>query len=236
MTANPRSSRTSAERRSAPKPSKASPVRPNAAGSKVVWLVVVAVVAVGGLFALYTRSNQSGGSTSTSGSGKYAFQVGDPGPGQSAPPIHLTSATGSEFDLAGAHGKTVLLYFQEGVGCQPCFDQIKTLEKDPTVLNGLGVDELVSITGSGRDQIAQKVSDMGLSTPVLSDPDLAVSKTYHANDYGMMGTGADGHTFILVGPDGTIRWRADYGGKPNYTMFVPVDQLVADLSVGLNKS
>jgi len=139
-------------------------------------------------------------------------------------------------DIAGAHGKTVLLYFQEGVGCQPCFDQIKALEKDPTVLNGLGVDELVSITGSGRDQIAQKVSDMGLSTPVLSDPDLAVSKTYHANDYGMMGTGADGHTFILVGPDGTIRWRADYGGKPNYTMFVPVDQLVADLSVGLNKS
>jgi len=48
----------------------------------------------------------------------------------------------------------------------------------------------------------------------------------------MMGTGADGHTFILVGPDGTIRWRADYGGAPNYTMYVPPTQLLADLQAG----
>jgi len=43
---------------------------------------------------------------------------------------------------------------------------------------------------------------MHLSTPVLSDPTLTVSVSYHANDYGMMGTSRDGHTFILVGPDG----------------------------------
>ena len=46
----------------------------------------------------------------------------------------------------------------------------------------------------------------------------------------MMDTSADGHTFILVGPDGHIRWRADYGGAPNYTMYVPVDRLLADLA------
>src|SRR5437899_2888767 len=80
--------------------------------------------------------------------------------------------------------------------------------------------------------IAQKTPDMHLTTPVLSDPDLTVSAAYHANDYGMMGTSRDGHTFILVGTDGVIRWRADYGGAPNYTMDVPVTQLLSDLKAG----
>ena len=76
---------------------------------------------------------------------------------------------------------------------------------------------------------------MGLTTPVLSDPDLAVSQQYGANQYGMMGASRDGHTFILVGPDGIIRWRADYGGAPNYTMYVPVQTLLADLQAGIKK-
>jgi len=49
----------------------------------------------------------------------------------------------------------------------------------------------------------------------------------------MMGTSTYGHSFIVVGPDGGIRWRADYGGAPNYTMFVPVDALLDDLRAGL---
>jgi len=73
---------------------------------------------------------------------------------------------------------------------------------------------------------------MGLTTPVLSDPSLTVSEKYSANRYGMMGATRDGHSFILVGPDGTIRWRADYGGAPDYTMFVPVDKLLNDLKDG----
>ena len=36
-----------------------------------------------------------------------------------------------------------------------------------------------------------------------------------------------------VGPDGVIRWRADYGGAPDFTMFVPVPSLLADLKAGL---
>ena len=70
---------------------------------------------------------------------------------------------------------------------------------------------------------------MRLSTPVLSDPDLTVSKAYHASEYGMMGTSRDEHTFILGKPDGSIGWRADYGGAPRYAMFVPTADLLADL-------
>jgi peroxiredoxin Q/BCP len=49
----------------------------------------------------------------------------------------------------------------------------------------------------------------------------------------MMGAGQDGHSFILVGPDGLIKWRADYGGAPKYTMYVPVSNLLADMRAGI---
>ncbi len=94
---------------------------------------------------------------------------------------------------------------------------------------------MVSITSDPLDAIRQKVADERIATPVLSDPDLRVSQTYHANQYGMMGQSRDGHTFIVVGPDGRIRWRADYGGSPNYTMFVPSQNLLADLRKGLGQ-
>jgi len=82
--------------------------------------------------------------------------------------------------------------------------------------------------------LKQKAADEGITIPVLSDPDLAVSQSYTANGYGMMGASKDGHTFIVVGPDGLIKWRADYGGAPKYTMYVPISNLVADMRAGLS--
>ena len=171
--------------------------------------------------------------TTHSAGGQFKFVVGSPGPGQEAPTIRLAASTGGHFDLATQRGKTVLLYFQEGLMCQPCWDQITEIEKHVGDFHALGVDSIVSITTDPVDVIAQKTKDMRLTTPVLSDPDLSVSKAYHANEYGMMGRNRDGHSFILVGPDGKIRWRADYGGAPDYTMFVPATNLVAEIRDGV---
>ena len=99
----------------------------------------------------------------------------------------------------------------------------------------LGINEIVSITTDPLSALKQKVADEGITLPVLSDPSLAVSQAYSTNSYGMMGTSRDGHSFIVVGPDGTIKWRADYGGAPNYTMYVPVPNLLADIRAGLAK-
>jgi len=60
-----------------------------------------------------------------------------------------------------------------------------------------------------------------------------VSRQYQMNQFGMMGDSRDGHSFVLIGPDGEILWRADYGGAPNYTMFVPVDILLEQMKAGL---
>jgi peroxiredoxin Q/BCP len=174
-----------------------------------------------------------GGSGTGTGSSTYPYQVGQPGPGAVAPEFTLASTAGPSFDLAAARGKTVLLFFQEGIDCEPCWDQLKGLNGDATQLHALGIDEVISITTNPIQQLSQKVSDEGISSPVLSDPNLSVSSLYQANQYGMMGTSADGHTFIVVGPDGHILWRADYGGAPNYTMDVPMPTLLQQMRVGL---
>lgn len=195
---------------------------------RVAVRVVLGTLAVG--VVLYGVFHSASGANRTTGP---RYQVGQPGIGAPAPAIRLPATSGGEFDLSAQRGKTVLLYFQEGVGCEPCWTQIHDIETHPTALAALGITEIVSITGNSLGDLRQKAADEQLTTPVLSDPDLAVSKTYHANSFGMMGSGADGHTFIVVGADGTIRWRADYGGAPNYTMYVPVNQLVADIHAGL---
>ncbi len=91
----------------------------------------------------------------------------------------------------------------------------------------------MSITTDPIDVVRQKVADERLTTPLLSDRDLAVSQAYDTNSYGMMGNTRNGHTFVIVGPDGRIVWRADYGGAPKYTMYVPVASLVADMLQGM---
>lgn len=119
--------------------------------------------------------------------------------------------------------------------CQPCWDQITDMEAQWGKFEELGIDRAVSITNDPLNALEQKVESEGISTPVLSDLDLAVSKTYDANSYGMMGGSRNGHTFIVVGPEGEIKWRADYGGPPDYTMYVPVENLLADMRQGLGK-
>lgn len=130
-------------------------------------------------------------------------------------------------------GKTILLYFQEGVTCQPCWAQIKDIDSNLGQFQALGIDRVVTIAVDPLSALKEAATDAGLTTPVLADADLTVSKAYTANDYGMMGQSLDGHTFIVVGPDGRIRWRADYGGAPNYTMYLPVANLLADIRSGL---
>jgi peroxiredoxin len=119
--------------------------------------------------------------------------------------------------------------------CQPCWDQIKDVESNLNDFRALGIDLIVSITTDPTDLLQNKSATEGTKTPVLSDPDMSVSKAYTTNKYGMMGGTHNGHSFIVVGPDGRIQWRADYGGAPDYTMFVPAKNLVADLRRGLGK-
>jgi peroxiredoxin len=194
---------------------------------------VVSILVLGSLVALTfivlaTRSNSAGdGKTSAAG-----YAIGNPGPGAQAPDFSLPSTSGGTVHLSDYRGKTVLLFFHEGIGCQPCWDQIRDLENVPASLASAGIDKLLTITSGPTRLIAQKMADENLTSIALGDTNLDISKTYNANQYGMMGDSRDGHSFLLIGPKGIIEWRADYGGPPKYTMYVPVEKILSDLKTG----
>lgn len=208
--------------------------KPTASRTRLVWTAAVFAGAIVVLLGIFLAAGGNGSKHQTSSAGAYRFQVGQPGPGRTAPDIQLASTDGTTFDLAALRGEQVLLYFQEGIGCQPCWDQIKDIEKDPRGFRALGINRVVSITTNPLDALRQKATDEGIKTPVLADPTLRVSRAYHANDYGMMGDTTDGHSFVLVDPQGMIVWRADYGGEPDFTMYVPPSNVVADLRKALS--
>ena len=221
---NPRAGSSAAVNARSSKIAAATP--PNRRRWLVATVVAVVILALGGLYLAYRGSSSSSAGNATN------YQVGTPGVGAAAPGFTLPSTTGHPVALSSFHGKTVLLYFHEGLGCQPCWDQIRDLDAAGAKLRAAGIDQLLTITSGPVDLIGQKMVDDKLTATALADTDLSVSRTYNANQFGMMGTDRDGHSFILVGPDGRIAWRADYGGAPRYTMFVPVDQLLADLKAG----
>jgi peroxiredoxin len=201
--------------------------RDQRSGGMRTWVVAAVVVAlvVGGLYALYQSSVTSAATTP----GSERYDVGSPGPGEEALDFTLPGTNGQEVALSDFRGENVLLYFHEGLGCQPCWDQIRDLEGATTQLADAGVDRFVSVTSAPGDLLAQKMDDDGLESLALADPNLSVIEAYEANQYGMMGDTTAGHSFILVNGEGEIVWRADYGGAPNYTMYLPVDTVLGDL-------
>lgn len=124
-----------------------------------------------------------------------------------APTFRLDSTAGKKVSLAEYRGRNVLLYFNEGVGCDICFYQMAKLEADGGLAK-TGVAVLPVVMNS-TSEVGGELRRFGVKTPYLSDPTGEVSSAYDT-----LGTGhhanLPGHTFILVGPNGQVRWRANY--------------------------
>jgi peroxiredoxin len=193
--------------------------------------LILGIVGVGVLVVGIAAYNTLSGNRSAA----LPYDVGRPGPGDTAPDFTLTAADGTAFHFADMRGKQVLLYFHEGLGCGPCWQQIDAIQADLAKFKGLGVDQVVAVSTDPAAAQAQRAVRTGITLPTLADPDRSVSGAYGTLAYGMMNGALPGHTFILVGADGKIRWRADYGGAPNYTMFVADDTLLAELRRALGK-
>lgn len=199
-----------------------------------ITIVVIYVGLMIGLFVLLAlRPDTTTGEVKSSA---IDYMVGSPGPGAKAPDFSLPSTSGRTVNLADYSGKTVLLFFHEGIGCQACWDNIRDLENAKSKLQSVGIEKLVTITSGPIRLIAQKMADDKLTSVALGDTNLEVSNIYQTSKYGMPGHSNNGHSFILVGPDGLIEWRADYGGEPNYTMYVPVDKMLSDIKTGRTRA
>ncbi len=188
----------------------------------MVVLSVILVLLVSANYYSRTQSNDLS-------AGSIRFDVGDPKPGDEAPDFTLQSVRSNMVTLSDYVGEYVLLYFQEGIMCQACWVQLQHIEDEFTQFEGIGIDRIITITTDPIIPLAQKIDIEGIQTDVLSDPDVSISTIYTTNLYGMMGTNYNGHTFILISPDGDIVFRADYGGAPEYTMYVPIPVLLGDI-------
>lgn len=88
---------------------------------------------------------------------------------------------------------------------------------------------LVSISTDSLEQLAKAVQEFGVHSPHLSDEGGRVSQQYGVLKWAMP-NGEPGHTFVLVGKDGKVKWIRDYGAPENGgLMYVPVSDLIREL-------
>ena len=194
-----------------------------------IWALGLGVLLAIAVIGFATLNSLSGAAAPT------GYDVGNPGVGQKAPDFELPAASGGQYRLSAQRGKDVLLYFHEGLGCAPCWQQVFDIQKDMARFRELGVSQVVAISVDPLAAQALHAQANGVTLPVLADEDRSVSRAYDALSYGMMRGATPGHTFILVGPDGRIRWRADYGGPPRFTMYVADDTILAQLRSVLSR-
>jgi len=174
--------------------------------TRLVWLgATVAVIAI--VVAMMLSSRQESSS---------ATRV--------APDFTLTDTSGTEVSLAALRGKNVLLYFNEGAGCQACLVQMGLIEKDPAFAKaGLVV---LPIVMNPREQIMADMASNDVATPFLLD-DGTVSKAYGTLGKGMHAD-LPGHSFVLIDKTGKQRW---YGEYPS--MFLSTPDLLKEIRAHL---
>jgi peroxiredoxin len=183
--------------------------------------LVVVVVALGaGLIAAYRTAGPQKASSSPDMIAK------------AAPGFALKTVDGGDVSLSDFRDKkNVLLFFNEGYGCDPCWQQAAQLQKDQQAFADMGV-EVLAVMVDQPSLIKSEMARWGLKTlPILVDQTTTVSKSYDALG-GMHATKPD-HKFVLISREGTILWAQDY---PSMSVDggAVVDQVRKLVSAGAN--
>ena len=145
---------------------------------------------------------------------------------RTAPGFTLTATNGKTVSLASYRGHNVVLYFNEGVGCDACFYQMRQFEQHATQLRKAGIT-ILPIVMNPASQIWPELASFGLHTPYLIDATGAVSRAYGVLGKGMH-PGLPGHGFVLINARGTERW---YGEYPS--MYLPAAGLIQQVRAHL---
>jgi peroxiredoxin len=126
---------------------------------------------------------------------------------RTAPDFTLTDTSGATVRLADYRGRNVVLYFNEGAGCQSCLLQMADIEKNAATFADTNVTVLPIVMNTAA-QIRADMAANGVKTPFLLD-DGTVSAAYGTLGKGMH-AGLPGHSFILIDAQGTQRWYGEY--------------------------
>ncbi len=178
-------------------------------------VVVLAAVLVG-----YVATNGAQG-------GKKAVDVGS-----IAPNFTLTDTQGGTFTLSQFRGRSdVLLFFNEGLSCSPCLQQMTDMDQLNSQLTSMNIT-VASITSDDMGQLASWAQASGpRDSRVLNDQSLSVSRAYDMLGGTMHPGSSPGHTFVLIDKGGLVVWRHDYYPP---SMYVDPNQLLSDVKSGMS--
>ncbi len=196
----------------------------------VLGVAVVALIGVAratGAFDTPQPAGNTAGTTATAGTDPRIVLV----VGKTAPDFSLPDVNGTTFRLADAQkSSNVLLFFQEGLGCPPCFQEMRDIRREEARLGELNV-KLVSIAPNPLGQLKEGARQENvLGMPLLSDETLSVSRQYGTVFVSMHPEQTPGHAFVLLDQSGKVLWRQDA-----VEMYVPVPQLLDDVAKALGK-
>ena len=123
-----------------------------------------------------------------------------------APDFTLPTSDGQSVSLASLRGTPVILYFNEGAGCDSCLLQMAKVEAEP------GFDEagitVLPIVMNTAEQINADRERLGVASPFLLD-DGTISEAYGTLGTGMH-EGLPGHGFVLIDEEGMQQWYGNY--------------------------
>lgn len=118
--------------------------------------------------------------------------------GSQAAPFELTALDGTVVKSSDLVGKIVLVNFW-ATWCGPCKDEMPSLARLRQQLDPSRFVLLTVTTDLQRQGIAQFLSNLGVSVPVLFDEDQEVSRTFMVRGL---------PTTVVIGQDGSLLGRA----------------------------
>lgn len=166
----------------------------------IIVVVVVTLALVGGIFAGSNWLSRE----------KQPQQVGMVG--KQAPDFELKDYQGNTVKLSNLRGKTILLFFNEGLMCYPaCWDQIKALGEDER-FSAAGI-EVYSVIVDVPDNWKKALEKMPAlaKARVLFDTTKTASAEYETlyASSSMHKGGYPGHTYVLIDKDGKVSYWFD---------------------------
>lgn len=131
--------------------------------------------------------------------------------GKEAPDFKVQDYSGKMIAKSDYQGKNILLYFNEGVGCPPCWQQSASLQADKDKFSALNT-EILNVVVDPAESIKSSLETYKITLPVLIDSSKKMSTEYKILDMkSSMHIGQKpGHTFVLIGADNKIKWVGDY--------------------------
>lgn len=196
----------------------------------VLIFLIVATIVVG--YSVVSNKKQAKATTNSAAPDSMADHHGGGGnkkfvplaSGTVAPDFSLPSTSGRTISLADYKGKNIFLFFNEGVMCAPCWQEVSRLERfkeDFDTRNAV----IIPISVDDQKTWDPILAEEKITTPILIDANRKVTTLYKAlGTPSSMHDDRAGHTYIHITPDGKIHSSSDF---PN--MNVPTNVLLSHL-------